>query len=165
RLLRLERRGGGGFAHVWGLLDGVCRLLVSWCARGRGSCPPAPGRCVGGCEGAITPPTHAPEGVAGTTPTSCPPRRPTSPRRGSGPGSFAGLEQRVEPALEIVVTDPLVQFLAGLHQVDHVLLVAVAADRLVHGLGCPVHGPERRQRIQLDRHAGRGQLLAGEQRG
>src|SRR5690606_39419075 len=48
---------------------------------------------------------------------------------------------------------------------DHGLLVSVAADRGVHGLGGPVGGAERRQREQLDRDAGRGQLVAREQRG
>ncbi|MNQ91315.1 hypothetical protein D3C85_1066880 [compost metagenome] len=43
--------------------------------------------------------------------------------------------------------------------------MAVAANGCIDGLGCLVGGAEGRQRVELDGHADRGQLVAGEQRG
>src|SRR5512138_590310 len=91
-------------------------------------------------------------GGSRTGPVPRPARRPTSVAM-AAVDSFPGREQRVELPLEVVVADALVQLLAGLHRVEHRLLVAVATDRLVHGLGRPVHGAERGQRIELDRDA------------
>jgi len=38
-------------------------------------------------------------------------------------------EQRIEALLESVVVDAIVEFHAGLHGIDHILLRAVAPDR------------------------------------
>ena len=43
-------------------------------------------------------------------------------------GLFLGSEQGVQLAFERVVIDAVVQLFAGLHDVDHALLVAVTAD-------------------------------------
>ena len=51
---------------------------------------------------------------------------------------LAGGEQRIELLLEGVIADAVVEFGTSLHQLDHVLLVAVLADRGVDRLGCLV---------------------------
>src|SRR5690606_15414912 len=74
-------------------------------------------------------------------------------------------EEGVELLFEIMVADAVVQFLARLHQVDDVSLVAVAPDGAVDGFGRLVHGPEGRERIKRHPHPGAAQFFEREQGG
>ncbi|VEA78608.1 Uncharacterised protein [Salmonella enterica subsp. arizonae] len=60
--------------------------------------------------------------------------------------------QGVEFFLELVIIDAFIQLVAGLHDVDHVLLRPFLAQYGIDFFCGAVHGAKRRQRIERHRH-------------